>query len=292
MKGEDYTYKSDIFRFFNHGIVYIRIGAILLILISEWVLRDTLAAALASYNFYLHLSIRLVLTLVCVEWIYFVSRLLDSVYDWQSGGLIRIILQTILGIVCPVVVQLLVTLLWLMSKGLTFDEVEFLQNAFVLNTAFIILVNSFFLVRNIYMYSQKSLLVVEGATSDFGVNTSPVLEVYFGGEIKTYPQSEISYIYRLNGYNYIKIAPDGATYILSRSLGDLEEELDETMFFRINRQLIANRNCIQNVTPHVFGKIKVVVSKDCPFGKDVIVSQRRAQAFREWWGRVNPHPNT
>lgn len=242
-------------------------------------------------RFYLKFFAALTGIVLINEWIRFITRLLDRVYDWERRGVLRLILQIALGVICPVVVESLFATLWLLLTGRTIGEALFMQYFFFLSLLVIVLVNSYYFVRYIYTYRRTKPAVGRGA---FPGHESPPeaiqgLEVYSGGEIRHYLNTDILYVYRHESYNYVRTAKDAVTHMISKPLGDIEEELGNDMFFRLNRQLIASRACIQGCTPIQYGKIKVSVSPPCPLGDNVVVSQRRAPAFREWW---NMKPET
>ena len=70
-------------------------------------------------------------------------------------------------------------------------------------------------------------------------------------------------------------------YFVDKSLGELEGELDETFFFRANRQFILNINFIKGYKS--YEKVKLQVDLILPdLNHCIIVSQETAPAFRKW----------
>jgi len=70
-------------------------------------------------------------------------------------------------------------------------------------------------------------------------------------------------------------------YISEKNLRDLEEELDNKIFFRVNRQYIVNINYIGSFKPHK--KAKLLVSTTIPeINHSIVISQETAPAFRKW----------
>lgn len=73
----------------------------------------------------------------------------------------------------------------------------------------------------------------------------------------------------------------GKKYLLDRNLGELEEDLDETIFFRANRQYIININYIKGFKPYEKVKLQVdLILTDLNYC--IIISQETAPAFRKW----------
>jgi DNA-binding LytR/AlgR family response regulator len=62
---------------------------------------------------------------------------------------------------------------------------------------------------------------------------------------------------------------------------ELEEQLDEDIFFRANRQYIININFVKSFRP--FERVKLLVELNITgFEEDVIISQHVAPAFKKW----------
>lgn len=73
----------------------------------------------------------------------------------------------------------------------------------------------------------------------------------------------------------------GKKYLADKNLGELEESLDETNFFRANRQYIININFIKGFKS--YEKVKLQVDLTLPeINHCIIVSQETAPQFREW----------
>lgn len=70
-------------------------------------------------------------------------------------------------------------------------------------------------------------------------------------------------------------------YILDKTLTELEEELDQNIFFRANRRYIVNLNYVKGFKP--FEKVKLLIDLNVPeINHSIIVSQETAPAFRKW----------
>jgi DNA-binding LytR/AlgR family response regulator len=73
----------------------------------------------------------------------------------------------------------------------------------------------------------------------------------------------------------------GKKYMADKNLGELEESLDDSIFFRANRQYIININFIKGFKS--FEKVKLQVDLTLPdLTHSIIVSQETAPLFREW----------
>ena len=73
----------------------------------------------------------------------------------------------------------------------------------------------------------------------------------------------------------------GKKYLADKNLSELEEELDNTVYFRANRQYIININYVRGFKS--FEKVKLLVDLTLPdINHSIIVSQEMAPHFREW----------
>jgi two-component system, LytTR family, response regulator LytT len=73
----------------------------------------------------------------------------------------------------------------------------------------------------------------------------------------------------------------GNKFTINHTLEELESSLDPKNFFRINRQVIARYNCIDQVRPYVNGRMKVVL-KNCTKDDLHIMSRERFSEFKVW----------
>jgi DNA-binding LytR/AlgR family response regulator len=91
---------------------------------------------------------------------------------------------------------------------------------------------------------------------------------------------EIVLFYTENKLVYV-IDRLGKKYLADKNLSDLEDDLDEGMFFRANRQYIVNINFIRGFK--TYEKVKLQVDLVIPdLNHCIIVSQENAPQFRQW----------
>lgn len=73
----------------------------------------------------------------------------------------------------------------------------------------------------------------------------------------------------------------GRKFLADKNLSELEAELDEKMFFRVNRQYIINIRFVKGFKP--YEKVKLQVDLNIPdINHPIIISQETAPAFRSW----------
>ena len=91
---------------------------------------------------------------------------------------------------------------------------------------------------------------------------------------------DIVIVYTENKLVYV-IDKDGKKYITDKHLGELELELDNSIFFRVNRQYIVNIGYVKSYK--AYEKVKLLVDLSMPdLHHQIIVSQEMAPCFRKW----------
>jgi DNA-binding LytR/AlgR family response regulator len=101
-----------------------------------------------------------------------------------------------------------------------------------------------------------------------------------GVEYVSLPCADVVLCYTENKLVYV-LDKCGKKYLADKNLGELESELDNQMFFRVNRQYIVNINFIRSFKSYERVKLQVELTlPDVPHV--VIVSQETAPEFRKW----------
>ncbi|TGV03528.1 LytR/AlgR family response regulator transcription factor [Flavivirga rizhaonensis] len=70
------------------------------------------------------------------------------------------------------------------------------------------------------------------------------------------------------------------TYILDKKLEDIENELDPFKFHRVNRQVIVNKNAINNIKFYFNGKL--ILNVNPPFKERIVISKAKSSEIKEW----------
>ena len=90
------------------------------------------------------------------------------------------------------------------------------------------------------------------------------------------PLSEIHFIESLDNYARLYFGDQKA--MIKRSLNLLEEKLDATVFFRVNRSQIINTHYIKEIHPHFNNKLQITLTT----GETLEVSSRQSVKFKNW----------
>ncbi|PCI02508.1 MAG: DNA-binding response regulator [Flavobacteriaceae bacterium] len=73
---------------------------------------------------------------------------------------------------------------------------------------------------------------------------------------------------------------DNQLFIIDKKIEDIEGEIDPSIFYRVNRQIVLNRNAIVNIKYYFNGKL--VVNTNPKFTERIVVSKAKATHFKNW----------
>jgi two-component system, LytTR family, response regulator len=72
-------------------------------------------------------------------------------------------------------------------------------------------------------------------------------------------------------------------FILDESLSELEEQLDSSMFYRVNRKYLVNLNAIQRI--RAYPKSKLQLDLLPAVEEEVLIAQENVSSFKDWMGK-------
>jgi len=76
---------------------------------------------------------------------------------------------------------------------------------------------------------------------------------------------------------------NGSKYLLENNLGQLEEQLQPSSFYRINRHLLVNIEAVKKVHTWLGGRLKLEITPGTT--AETVVSRERVNGFKEWLGK-------
>ena len=100
-----------------------------------------------------------------------------------------------------------------------------------------------------------------------------------GQQLHLVDTAEIAYFYTEDRIVFLKTFAD-RRFPVDQSLDAIEEGLDAGLFFRINRQMIINREAIAEM--HAYSKARVVLTLQPAYTDKAVVSTERSPVFKEW----------
>lgn len=104
--------------------------------------------------------------------------------------------------------------------------------------------------------------------------------VKLGEHIRSIPTGQVSAFYA-EGRDVFLVTDQARKFIIDYTLESLEDILDPTLFFRLNRTFILNINAIKDVLIYSNSRLKIILNND--IGKEIIVSREKVNDFKEWF---------
>jgi DNA-binding LytR/AlgR family response regulator len=101
-----------------------------------------------------------------------------------------------------------------------------------------------------------------------------------GTEFVALSWNEIAYFYTEHKVVFVKDT-QGRLFVLDKNLSELEAELDENIFFRLNRKFVTHVDAVEKFKSDS-GKIRVYLKP--PMSEEIYVSKETAPDFRKWIG--------
>jgi DNA-binding LytR/AlgR family response regulator len=71
-------------------------------------------------------------------------------------------------------------------------------------------------------------------------------------------------------------------YLIEQTLDELENQLNPTQYFRINRKMIVAIKCIKKISPYFNSRLKLELNP--PYAEDIFVARERVAEFKTWLG--------
>ena len=97
------------------------------------------------------------------------------------------------------------------------------------------------------------------------------------------PIAQVAYVVSVDKLAFA-VTRDGNKFLLDQTLGELEGDLDPARFFRVSRQLLVGAHAVRQFASAGKGRLKVMLEPKAD--GEVMVSQERANAFRNWLERA------
>lgn len=295
---------------------WLRLGlSVLLAFFFVFLGSDSLTGTIQGKYFIADLLSGFSLTFITTSLINIITAFLDDQYPWNKYFTTRLLYQLIAAVVLPAIFVLAFMYIYLIVMlGLKKEEVEFFHTEFPISILFIIFWNVVYVGYFFYRQSKISnrellslkeqLFTLQNVKTGYDViptlpekNISNTIEeetdftetnsttkikilvAVSGNKNIPIPVETIAYFYKDGNYTSLKTF-QSETYLLNHSLDELMKLLEETLFFRANRQFIINLKACHYFTNEDNGKLEVhlIPTHDA----EVIISQKRSSAFKEW----------
>jgi two-component system LytT family response regulator len=104
--------------------------------------------------------------------------------------------------------------------------------------------------------------------------------VKLGEHIRSITADQIS-LFFADGRDVYLVTTQNRKFIIDYTLEGLEEILNPSIFFRLNRTFILNINSIKDVLVYSNSRLKITLNQE--FDKEIIVSREKVGEFKEWF---------
>lgn len=255
------------------------------------------------------------ITFITTSLINIITAYLDQQYPWNKYFVTRLLYQLIAAVVIPAIFLLAFMYTYLIVMlGFKKEEVQFFNTEFPISILFIIFWNvvyvgyffyrenkknsrellslkeQLYTLQNVKTGSdmiptlpEKNSTDIKDEETDFTENSNTakikILVAVSGNKNIPIPVETIAYFYKEGNYTTLKTFQE-ETYLLNHSLDELMKVLEETLFFRANRQFIINLKACHYFTNEENGKLEVRLIP--AYDNEVIISQKRASVFKDW----------
>ncbi len=105
-----------------------------------------------------------------------------------------------------------------------------------------------------------------------------------GLEFQTIKIEDIAYFFTEHKVVFLVDRQNKKYLAEKNTLAEMEEELDEMIFFRANRKYIVNANYISRFKS--VDKSKISVELSVPVNEEIVVSQENAASFKKWINEI------
>jgi len=103
--------------------------------------------------------------------------------------------------------------------------------------------------------------------------------VKFGNAFTYIQAQEMRFCYAEDSLVFTRLA-DGKKYSLDHTLEQLEQLLNPTQFFRINRKILLHIEAVDKIHPYFNNRLKLELQPSPGF--EIVVSRERVQDFKNW----------
>ena len=103
-----------------------------------------------------------------------------------------------------------------------------------------------------------------------------------GQRLLSIPSSNIAYFFSHERFIYLR-THDNQKFLLEYRIEQLEKMLSPVSFFRINRSFIISLTTVREIHAYFGNRLKLYLSP--PSEKEVIVSRKRVNDFKQWLGK-------
>ncbi len=109
--------------------------------------------------------------------------------------------------------------------------------------------------------------------------------VRVGEHLKVVPVEQVAYFFSLEKTTLLQ-STDGRKYVVDYSMEQLENLLDPTRFFRLNRAYLAQQSAIHDIIHYTNSRLQTILKPAPPESEGpILVSREKVSVFKNWLDR-------
>ncbi|WET69098.1 LytTR family transcriptional regulator DNA-binding domain-containing protein [Sphingobacterium sp.] len=232
-----------------------------------------LAEALSSPTFYVAFLISFIISIIIVHQIHYITVWLDTLYDWFSQAISRAIVQLLLAVIFPLLIDFVALAFYFDLMGTSIFMNGFIKYDLPIIICLILLLNCYYLIFHIYTKKANDNSQLEHSTNSppfIGVldanienekvenetaalvrqdsSSDDMLPINHAGiNASFHIRTDIVYFFRKDRKMHA-VTIHGNTYPFIMNIEDLEHDYNNIGLCRINRTVIVNCNMVRGYT--------------------------------------------
>jgi len=241
---------------------------------------------LLTKDYYTAFAGSFIIAMLLIQYVNWITRVLDRRADWVHKAVARAFSQLFLGLIAPGFLAFLFAFTYFKIRGIDILTTSYVTYDFPFIMLMLALINAYYLAY--YFYLKWSIAEEIVAKAIVPEAASEFIEQETGEEVFTVSRGSISipidassigYFFRDGEVNFLRTT-EAEDIFTNQSLDEVETQLGERSFFRLNRQMISSFRSVKDYRAIAHGKLEITL--DPPFSEPVIVSQKRAKSFKQW----------
>lgn len=208
-----------------------------------------------------------------------VFRWMDINLGWQKNIRKRFIYHIGLGVFVPVITVVGIEIIYLTMLRIPVTDSSVFYLEMPVAALFCVLVNLIYLQLYYHSHTQKITAKINKSTPEI-----PVVNfvVKTGSQTLNIPENQVAYFAILEKYTFL-VSTEGKQYLYDLPLEKIREKVSTQAFFQLNRQVLAQRNCIRKF--HQTETRRLLIELNPPLSYPVYVAKTKVAKFNQWLGQ-------
>jgi len=230
-------------------------------------------------SYYTDILLAIAVTYLLGFYLRWIFKRRENHLDWETQLKSRIKFQLLWGLFFPTLFAVAVELIYLSILDISVENSPIFYLELPLTIVYLILINLiyFFLYSRQHTSTLRSALKKQEMVND--LSQEKFLIAKQGNQNIHLPNSSIAYFILKDKLTFL-VTVDNRQLLFDKTMKEVMDLLPKHQFYRLNRQLIARRNCITKCTPTSTRRLKVEL--DPPLNQDIFLPKANVSLFMTW----------